>query len=167
MDFFYPNFINDHWRIEGLIFFNNKDHFVDDAHKTFRLSAIVQFLIDKGIGFFDTATAVHRQQNNASDKFLEVIEETNIEELLQQIPACQVVAVTGEKAAETICTHFGHKEMPKVGSYTLIHSKKLQRDIWLYRLPSSSRAYPLKLEKKAEMYRQMFVDCGINFATKI
>jgi G:T/U-mismatch repair DNA glycosylase len=33
MDFYYPNFINDHWRIEGLIFFGNKDHFVDTKAK--------------------------------------------------------------------------------------------------------------------------------------
>ena len=84
MDFFYPNFINDHWRIEGLIFFGNKNHFVDDENKSFRLDKIVPFLEEKGIGFFDTATAVHRQQGNASDKFLEVIEETDIEGLLLQ-----------------------------------------------------------------------------------
>ena len=29
MDFFYPNFINDMWRIFGLLFFDDKDHFVD------------------------------------------------------------------------------------------------------------------------------------------
>jgi G:T/U-mismatch repair DNA glycosylase len=29
MDLFYPNFINDHWRIEGAIWFNDKNHFVD------------------------------------------------------------------------------------------------------------------------------------------
>ena len=60
MDFYYPNFINDHWRIEGLIFFGNKDHFVDTAAKTFRLDLIIPFLMDKGIGFYDTSTAVRR-----------------------------------------------------------------------------------------------------------
>lgn len=161
MDFFYPNFINDHWRIEGLIFFGDKNHFVDEAKKTFRLPEIVQFLTEKGIGFFDTATAVHRQQDNASDKFLEVVEETDIEALLEQIPECHTIVVTGEKAAETICHHFGTKEGPKVGAYVTIHASRHGRDIRLYRLPSSSRAYPLRLETKAEAYRKMFEECEI------
>lgn len=29
MDFFYPNFINDMWRIFGLVFFGDKERFVD------------------------------------------------------------------------------------------------------------------------------------------
>lgn len=161
MDFFYPNFINDHWRIEGTIFFGDKNHFVEEKSKSFRLKEIVSFLKEKGIGFFDTATAVHRRQKNASDKYLEVIEETDIEALLRHIPECQAIAVTGEKAAETICRHFGTSELPKVGTFITLHSESLQRNIHLYRLPSSSRAYPLKLEKKAELYRKMFVECGI------
>lgn len=159
--FIYPNFINDHWRIEGLIFFEDKNHFVDERNKTFRFTEIVEFLTEKGIGFFDTAAAVHRQQDNASDKYLEVIEGTDIEALLELIPDCHNIAVTGEKAAETICRHLGTNEMPKVGTHVTIHSDRLNRDIRLHRLPSSSRAYPLKLEKKAEAYRKMFVECGI------
>ncbi len=30
------------------------------------------------------------------------------------------------------------------------------RKLKLYRMPSSSRAYPMKLEKKAEYYQKMF-----------
>ncbi len=161
MDFFYPNLLNDHWRIEGLIFYGDKNHFVDEPNKTFRLKEIVEFLTEKGIGFYDTATAVHRQQDNASDKFLEVVEETDIEALLRQIPDCHTIAVTGEKAAETICRHFATKDIPKVGTYVTLHIGRLGRDIRLYRLPSSSRAYPLRLEKKAEVYRKMFVECNI------
>lgn len=161
MDFFYPNIINDHWRIEGLIFFGDKNHFVDETHKTFRLKEIVEFLTEKGIGFFDTATAIHRQQDNASDKYLEVVEETDIEALLEHIPECHTIAVTGEKAAETICRYFGTSNLPKVGTFVTIHANRLNRDVSIYRLPSSSRAYPLKLEKKADAYRRMFVGCGI------
>lgn len=161
MDFYYPNFINDHWRIEGLIFFDDKNHFVDEQNKTFHLTEIVEFLKEKGIGFFDTATAIHRQQDNASDKFLEVVEETDIEALLKQIPDCHAIAVTGEKASETICRHLVTKATPKVGSFVTIHIESLNRDIRLYRLPSSSRAYPLKLENKAEAYHKMFVECSI------
>ncbi len=28
MDFYYPNFINDHWRIEGEVFFADRNYFV-------------------------------------------------------------------------------------------------------------------------------------------
>ena len=46
MDFFYPNFTNDMWRIMGLVFFGDKDHFVDQEQKTFRKECIIDFLND-------------------------------------------------------------------------------------------------------------------------
>ena len=61
MDFFYPNFINDHWRIEGLVFYGDKNRFVDLPNKTFKLQEIVEFLTDKGIALYDTSTAIRRQ----------------------------------------------------------------------------------------------------------
>lgn len=162
MDFFYPNFINDHWRIEGLLFFGDKEHFVDRQNKTFRLEDIVPFLEEKGIGFYDTATAVRRLKDNASDKFLEVVEKTDITRLLESIPSCRVIVTTGEKATSTICEALSISEMPKVGEYVNIHSHAMTHPgIVLYRLPSSSRAYPLSLEKKAEAYRKMFAFAGI------
>ena len=54
MDFYYPNFINDHWRIEGQVFFTDKNHFVDLRAKRFKLKEIVDFCNEKGIAFFDT-----------------------------------------------------------------------------------------------------------------
>ena len=33
MDFYYPNLINDMWRIVGLLFFNNKDYFLNETPK--------------------------------------------------------------------------------------------------------------------------------------
>ena len=36
-----------------------------------------------------------------------------------------------------------------------------QRKLRIYRMPSSSRAYPLKLERKAEAYAQMLREEGI------
>ena len=33
--------------------------------------------------------------------------------------------------------------------------------IEVYRLPSSSRAYPMSLDKKAAFYRDMFIHAGI------
>ena len=40
MNFFYPNYINDMWRIFGLVFKNDRDYFVDAAAKTFRLDLL-------------------------------------------------------------------------------------------------------------------------------
>ena len=162
MDFFYPNFINDHWRIEGLIFFGDKDYFVDTEAKTFRLERIIPFLEQKGIGFYDTATAVCRLKDNASDKFLEVVEPTDIHALLGSIPQCRVIVTTGEKATQTICHTLGIPQMPSVGEYVSTRMLNGQgQEIFLYRLPSSSRAYPMSLPKKAEAYRQMFAFCGV------
>ena len=153
MDFYYPNFINDHWRIEGQIFFGDKNHFVDLETKRFKIDEIVAFCQEKGLAFFDTSTAIRRLQDNASDKFLEVVEPTNIHALLEQLPHCKAIVTTGEKATETICASLGIPEIPKVNTSVLIPHPS---SISLWRLPSSSRAYPLAFDKKVEAYRQMF-----------
>ena len=159
MDFFYPNFINDHWRIEGEVFFGDRQHFVVSDKKVFNLDEIVDFCNAKGIAFFDTACAVRRLKENASDKFLEVVEPTDIHALLQQIPHCRAIVTTGEKATETICQTLGISDIPKVNSSVAIPSG---RSLVLYRLPSSSRAYPLAFDKKVEAYRKMFESIHIN-----
>ena len=158
MDFYYPNFINDHWRIEGQVFFGDKNHFVDLQAKRFKLDEIVAFCQEKGLAFFDTSTAIRRLQDNASDKFLEVVEPTDIRALLQQLPHCRAIVTTGEKATETICASLGISTIPKVNTSvpvsSIIHHPS---SISLWRLPSSSRAYPLSFDKKVEAYRQMFM----------
>ena len=158
MDFYYPNFINDHWRLEGQIFFGDKNHFVDLAAKRFKIDDIVAFCQEKGLAFFDTSTAIRRLQDNASDKFLEVVEQTDIRELLQQLPHCRAIVTTGEKATETICASLGIPAIPKVNTFVVIPDTYNNDgdQILLYRLPSSSRAYPLSFDKKAEAYHQMF-----------
>ena len=78
MDFYYPNLNNDMWRIVGLLFFNNKDYFLNETRKAFCRERIISFLNDKGIALFDTASAIRRLQDNASDKFLEVVQPTDI-----------------------------------------------------------------------------------------
>lgn len=162
MDFYYPNYTNDHWRIEGLVFFGDKNHFVDEGRKTFRLEEIVPFLEEKGIGFFDTATAIHRQKDNASDLYLEVVESTNIPALLQQMPLCRVIATTGEKATATLCESLSIHDLPAVGHFTSIPEREdIREGLILYRLPSSSRAFPLSVEKKALAYKEMFRLAGI------
>jgi len=159
MDFYYPNFINDHWRIEGQIFFGDKNHFVDLEAKRFKLDEIVAFCQEKGLAFFDTSTAIRRLQDNASDKFLEVVEPTDIPELLHQLPHCRAIVTTGEKATETFCASLSIPAIPKVNtSVTIPDTQNLDGDpILLYRLPSSSRAYPLAFDKKVAAYQQMFM----------
>ena len=158
MDFYYPNFINDHWRIEGQVFFGNRNHFVDLEAKCFKLDEIVAFCQHRGLAFFDTSTAVRRLKDNASDKFLEVVEPTDIHSLLRQLPHCRAIVTTGEKATETICATMHIPVIPKVNTSVAIPDTcNLDGEkIHLYRLPSSSRAYPMSFEKKAEAYRQMF-----------
>ena len=151
MDFFYPNFINDHWRIEGEIWFGDKNHFVDTEHKRFKKNDIVAFLNEKGIAFFDTATAVKRLKDNASDAFLEIVEHTDIRALFAQMPQCKTIATTGEKATMEVCAYFKVETVPSPNSQVA-----LEECLTLYRLPSSSRAYPLAFEKKVEAYRRMF-----------
>ena len=159
MDFYYPNFINDHWRIEGQIFFGDKNHFVDAENKRFKINEIVAFCQEKGLAFFDTSTAIRRLQDNASDKFLEVIEPTDISALIQQLPNLRAIVTTGEKATETLCASLGIPEIPKVNTFVttpLTSEKGAGTELFLWRLPSSSRAYPLAFDKKVEAYRQMF-----------
>ena len=49
MEFYYPNFQNDMWRIFGLVFFGDKNYFVVKDRKTFDVDDIVALLKDKGI----------------------------------------------------------------------------------------------------------------------
>ena len=163
MDFYYPNFINDHWRIEGQVFFGDRNHFVDLEAKRFKLDEIIAFCQDRGLAFFDTSTAVRRLKDNASDKFLEVVEPTDIRALLGQLPHCRTIVTTGEKATETICAAMQIPVIPKVNTSVAIpDTYNLDGEqIHLYRLPSSSRAYPMAFDKKVAAYRQMFNEIGI------
>lgn len=158
MDFYYPNFINDMWRIVGQVFFGDRNHFVDVAAKRFRKEMIVDFLNERGIALYDTATSIRRLQDNASDKYLEVVESTDVRGLLRQIPHCRAIVTTGQKATDTLCETFDI-QAPTVGSYSPFQLE--ERPMRLYRMPSSSRAYPLSLEKKAVFYAAMFADLGM------
>lgn len=161
MEFYYPNFQNDMWRICGLLFFGDKHHFVDGEHKRFDCGRVVGFCSERGIAIFDTATSVRRLRDNASDKFLEVVEATDVAALLRRIPECRAVAVTGEKAAETVLlslTDASHS-VPRMGEYVSFDFEGRTMQLW--RMPSSSRAYPLAVEKKAEAYARMFAAAGV------
>ena len=138
------------------------------------IDEIIAFCQEKGLAFFDTSTAIRRLQDNASDKFLEVVEPTDIPALLSRLPHLRAIVTTGEKATETICASLGIPTIPKVNTSVAIPLPSdifhLPSDIFhlpssilplpsslaLWRLPSSSRAYPLSFDKKVEAYRQMF-----------
>lgn len=163
MEFFYPNWINDFWRIMGLIFFNDKTHFEIKGEKRFDKDRIIDFAQREGLAFFDTATVVNRLKDNASDNFLEIVEPTDISSLLSAMPQCTRIVTTGGKASEELQTQLskaanlpeGHLvDMPQIGSSTTLHAYGRSLEWW--RMPSSSRAYPLKLEKKAEFYKLLF-----------
>lgn len=157
MEFYYPNFINDMWRIFGLVYFDDKDHFVDAANKTFKLNELKPFLIERGIALSDTGREVIREKDNAADKHLNILKHIDLADILAQLPQCHAVATTGEKAAAVVAGITG-TEVPKTGEYadcSLMLSDGTVREFRHWRMPSSSRAYPLKLDKKAEAYGRM------------
>lgn len=158
MHFFYPNWINDMWRIMGLIFYNDRHYFEVAGAKQFDRERIVDFCHSKGIALYDTARVVRRLKDNASDKFLEVIEPTDVPALLHSLPQCSTIVTTGEKATDTLCVLLGVAR-PPVGGY--VEGYCAGRLVRLYRMPSSSRAYPLALDKKAEIYRALFDYLGM------
>ena len=158
MDFFYPNLQNDMWRIFGLLFFDDKEHFLLPGKKAFNKEYLIEFLTEKGIALYDTATSIRRLQDNASDKFLEVVEPTDIRLLLKQLPQCQAIITTGQKATDIIRNQIEVDE-PKVGESCLFTFE--DRMMRLYRMPSSSRAYPMAIEKKAAAYRFMLSELGL------
>lgn len=153
MDFFYPNKINDFWRVMGVIFMNDKNAFWDSGQQRFDVQAIKAFLDSKGIALWDTAMAVRRHKDNASDKFLEIVKPIDLESLLDAHPTISQVVTTGEKATGVVATQAGIN-IPAIG--TPVDCVIGSHAIRLWRMPSTSRAYPLALEKKAEAYRAVF-----------
>ena len=152
MEFFYPNRTNMMWEIFGEVFFNDSQRLVDAEHKTFRLVEIQALLNKKGIAIFDTATAVRRLTGNASDKDLQIVEKTDIPALLARIPKCHDIVCTGQQSFSVLTEDYG-VEMPQIGTYNEFSNNG--RPMRLWRMPSSSRAYPMPLKEKAEYYKQM------------
>lgn len=155
MDFYYPNRTNDFWKICGLLFLGNPEALYDKTSKRYDVEAIRRLMTEKRIALNDTARAVRRLKGNASDKFLEIVEPVPLYELLSEMPKCHSVATTGEKAAGVVAA-ITSTEIPKMGAMITAPDGL---EIW--RMPSTSRAYPLPLEKKAEHYSRMFRHIGI------
>ena len=206
MPFYYPNWINDFWRIMGLIYFGDMDHFTIIGEKRFNEADIRAFCTEHRLAFYDTATEVRRLKDNASDAFLEVITPTDIPALLKRIPLCRTLVTTGQKATEVVAQAFGCP-LPPVGEWITLRlepsdpsageargtvgegapakseargtvgdrrvtmgegapaagtgsimpgSDRASFEVKFWRMPSTSRAYPMPIEKKADAYRKLF-----------
>lgn len=163
MDFFYPNFYNDMWRIFGLIYFNDKDRFFNSTKKIIDKEGIMQMLTDHRIGIGETATEAIRTMDNASDKFLEIVTPVDLPDLLSKVPDCEVITTTGEKAASVIAS-LTNTPLPKMGEWkecAIIMPDGSRRTFRHWRMPSTSRAYPMKLEEKTSYYRNMLQSVGL------
>lgn len=160
MQFYYPNYQNDMWRIFGLCFFQDKDYFLDTMNKNFHEAKIRDFLNEIGVGIFDTAYQVKRLKGNASDKFLEIVTPTDLSALLEQMPLCKNIMTSGDKATDTLMLSMPAATVkPNIGEKSQCYFSG--RELHLYRMPSSSRAYPLALAKKAEAYSNLFKEINL------
>ena len=118
------------------------------------------FLKEKGIAIFDTALRIYRTTGTASDKDLEIIERADLDGMLRSLPECKAVLAAGQLATKVFTEHYGiDARKMKMGDYKEFSFEN--RTLRIYREPSSSRAYPMKVEKKAEYYERMFRDLEI------
>lgn len=153
MPFFYPNRTNDFWRIMGLIFLGNRDALWDAEQGRFNIDDIKSLLNREHIALWDTGMTVRRLKGNASDKFLEIVEPIDLATLLDETPTISHIITTGEKATGVIAVQAG-VELPSIGAP--VACRVGCHAVTLWRMPSSSRAYPLSLDKKAEAYKKIF-----------
>ena len=155
MEFFYPNLQNDMWRIVGYLATGDKQHFLLPGGRRFDRGRIEAFCRERGIALYDTAVEVVRLKDNASDNFLQVVREVDLAALLARIPHCRTLVTTGQKATDTLRAVTGCGE-PAVGESVAF--EYAGRSMRLWRMPSSSRAYPRPVEWKAGFYRKVFED---------
>ncbi len=160
MEFHYPNFQNDMWRVYGLVFFDDKDHFRKGEKKAFDPEKIKAFLSERGIASCPTVVRAIREKGNASDAFLKVVEPVHLDEVLATIPNCKHIATTGGKATEVLLGLLPEKvKLLKTGE-TISYNYKCH-ELTLTRLPSTSRAFPMSLINKASAYRAFFEMAGV------
>lgn len=161
MEFHYPNFQNDMWRIMGAIFYDDVDYFRVGDEKRFDPVRIEAFLQEKGIALCSSAKTAIRLKGNASDKDLKIVDPIDMDELLSELPKLKWLFTTGGLAAETLLGLLPEKmKVPKTNEW-IAYPYCAERELFLYRLPSTSRAYPLSLAKKIEAYRQFFIQVGL------
>lgn len=155
MNFYYPNPTNDFWRIMGIIFYGDPLALYNSDKKEFDLAEIKVLLSREGIAMNDTGHKVRRLRDNASDKYLEIVEPVDLDALLKSMPECETVVTTGEKAASVIATLTG-TDVPRTGEYVDTVYEPLGRNLRIWRMPSTSRAYPLPIKQKAALYARIF-----------
>lgn len=155
MDFYYPNRTNDFWYMMGLVFLGDRNALYDADSRLFDLKKIKALLTERHIALNDTGKKVRRLKGNASDKYLEILEPVDLNALLARMPDCHTVATTGEKAADVVAAITG-TQAPAMGKMVTD-----SRGLEIWRMPSTSRAYPLALSAKAEYYRKMFRHAGV------
>ena len=154
MPFFYPNLQNDFWRIVGWIYFREKRWFLMPDARGFDQAKIETFLREEGIALYDVGRRVERLAGNAADNRLKIVEPVDLSELLKEIPSCHTVGATGQKALEEILRQTD-SPVPSPALGTFSDAAIAGHSVRIFRLPSTSRAYPRPLEEKAELYRKV------------
>ncbi|MGO2214227.1 DNA glycosylase [Psychrobacter alimentarius] len=171
MSFHYPNFYNDMWRIYGRVFFDDADYFRVGDEKRFDPERIRAFMFERGIASCPTVKQAIRETGNASDKNLTVVTRVDLDNILPQVPQVKTLFTTGGKATEVLMslleTPPAKSKYPKTNQsmdypyqWQTDEQTSSVNDLTLYRLPSTSRAYPLALDKKVAAYRAFFEKMG-------
>ncbi|MBH0007302.1 DNA glycosylase [Psychrobacter sp. SWN149] len=172
MSFHYPNFYNDMWRIYGRVFFDDAEYFRVGDEKRFNPEHIRDFMFERGIASCPTVKQAIRETGNASDKNLTVVTPVDLDNTLLQVPKVKTLFTTGGKATEVLLglldEPIAKSKYPKTNDsmnypYKWQSASDKEADVnnlTLYRLPSTSRAYPLSLDKKVAAYKAFFKKMG-------
>ncbi len=172
MSFHYPNFYNDMWRIYGRVFFDDADYFRIGDEKRVDPERIRDFMFERGIASCPTVKQAIRETGNASDKNLTVVTPVDLEVILPQVPKVKSLFTTGGKATEVLLglldEPIAKSKHPKTNQsmdypyqwQSKDNQKADVNNLILYRLPSTSRAYPLSLDKKVAAYKSFFEKMG-------
>lgn len=171
MHFHYPNFYNDMWRIYGSVFFDDVNYFRVGDEKRFDPERIRAFMFERGIASCPTVTQAIRETGNASDKNLTVVTPVDLDSILPQVPKVETLFTTGGKATEVLLNLLAEppakSKYPKTNQsmdypyeWQSSNNKDEVKELTLYRLPSTSRAYPLALDKKVAAYKAFFKKIG-------
>ena len=172
MSFHYPNFYNDMWRIYGRVFFDDVDYFRVGDEKRFDPERIRNFMFERGIASCPTVKQAIRETGNASDKNLTVVTPVDLDIILPQVPKVESLFTTGGKATEVLLglldEPIAKSKHPKTNQsmdypyqwQSKDNQKADVNNLILYRLPSTSRAYPLSLDKKVAAYKSFFEKMG-------
>lgn len=171
MSFHYPNFYNDMWRIYGRVFFDDADYFRVGDEKRFDPERIRSFMFERGIASCPTVKQAIRETGNASDKNLTVVTRVDLDNILPQVPHVKTLFTTGGKATEVLMSLLAapptKSKYPKTNQsmhypyeWQNDNQTTAVNDLTLYRMPSTSRAYPLALDKKVAAYKAFFKEIG-------